>query len=394
MRHWLLPWAFALVPFFSLATTHAQETKVDQSPLPFKVVRAFPELRLVRPIVLTHDGVDPKSIYVASQLGPIHRVPNDPQATEDDLELFFDWEEHVRYKDQENEEGLLGFAFHPNYKENGEFFLHYTSADLEPHTSVIARFKAKDGKGDPNSFEEIMRIPQPFWNHNGGQLQFGPDGYLYIALGDGGKANDPFGHGQNLATLLGSILRIDIDHKENNKPYAIPKDNPFVEVKNARPEIYAYGLRNVWGMHFDPKTKMLWAADVGQDLWEEINIIRKGGNYGWNLREGLHEFPPGRPPVNEVNLIEPVWEYHHDIGKSITGGMVYRGEKLPELQGWYLYADYVSGKVWGLKYDKGTVANGEIAAEQKMPYISFGTDADGEVYLTDAFGQLWQIAKQ
>jgi quinoprotein glucose dehydrogenase len=395
MRRWLVTWAVALLPLVSVSAANAQDAKVDQSPMPLKVQRAFPNLRLVRPIVLTHDGVDAKSLYVASQLGKIHRMPNDPKAAENDLELFLDWEEHVTYKDKENEEGLLGFTFHPKYKENGEFFLHYTSADLEPHTSVVARFKAKDGKADPKSYQEILRIPQPFWNHNGGQLQFGPDGYLYIALGDGGKANDPFKNGQNLATLLGKILRIDVDHHDQGKAYAVPKDNPFVNDKNAKPEIYAYGLRNVWGMHFDPETKMLWAADVGQDLWEEIDIIRKGGNYGWNLREGFHEFPPGRKPANETGLIDPIWDYHHDIGKSITGGMVYRGKALPELQGWYVYADYVSGKVWALKYDAKagkTVANREIAAE-KMPYISFGTDAAGEVYLTDAFGQIWQFGK-
>jgi glucose/arabinose dehydrogenase len=396
MRRWL----FLSLMVFPLALAAlassllAEEPKVDESPMPVKVVRAFPELRLNRPIVLTHDGVDPKSIYIASQLGKIHRLPNNQRATENDLELFLDWEEHVVYKDKENEEGLLGFVFHPNYKENGEFFLHYTSADHAPQTSVIARFKAKGGKADPASHEQLMVIEQPFWNHNGGQLQFGPDGYLYIALGDGGKANDPLGHGQNLATWLGSILRIDVDRKDEGKAYAIPKDNPFVNVKDAQPEIYAYGLRNVWGMHFDPKTDLLWAADVGQDLWEEINIIEKGGNYGWNLREGFHEFPPGRES-NEKGLLDPIWEYHHEIGKSITGGMVYRGKQVPELQGWYVYADYVSGRVWALKYDAEAgrvVANRPIATGPPMPYISFGTDADGEVFITDAFGQIWQFA--
>ena len=170
-----------------------------------------------------------------------------------------------------------------------------------------------------------MRIKQPFWNHNGGTMVFGPDGYLYIGLGDGGAFNDPQMNGQNVQTLLGSILRIDVDHKDEKLNYAIPHDNPFVgEARFAREEVYAYGLRNVWRISFDRENGQLWAADVGQDTWEEINLIRKGGNYGWNLREGRHKFgPAGSEP--RADLIEPIWEYHHDIGKSITGGNVYRG---------------------------------------------------------------------
>jgi glucose/arabinose dehydrogenase len=213
---------------------------------------------------------------------------------------------------------------------------------------------------------------------------------LYIGLGDGGKANDPFGNGQNLGTLLGSMLRIDVDHQDAGKKYAVPKDNPFVEQNNAQPEIWAYGLRNVWGMSFDRATGTLWAADVGQDLWEEIDIIVRGGNYGWNLREGKHPFGP-RGVGPRPGLIEPVWEYHHSIGKSITGGCVYRGQRVPELVGTYVYADYVSGKLWALKYDeqqKKVLANYSLKDKQ-MPIIAFGEDEQGEVYLTDAFGMIW-----
>ncbi|HEV3237019.1 MAG TPA: PQQ-dependent sugar dehydrogenase, partial [Gemmataceae bacterium] len=229
--------------------------------------------------------------------------------------------------------------------------------------------------------EVLLTIKKPFWNHDGGTLCFGPDGYLYFTHGDGGLANDPFNNGQNLNSLLGKVLRIDVDHKDKDLPYAIPKDNPFVNKKDARPEVWAYGLRNVWRMAFDKKTGKLWASDVGQNLYEEIDILVSGGNYGWNLREGLHPFgDKGVGPRKD--LIEPIWEYHHDIGKSLTGGCVYHGPRLKELDGAYLYADYVSGKIWALRYDdakKRVVANQPIR-DPKAAVMSFGEDEKGEVY--------------
>jgi quinoprotein glucose dehydrogenase len=290
------------------------------------------------------------------------------------------------YKDNENEEGLLGLAFHPKYKENGQFFLYYTTRDA-PHMSVISRFKAsaKDAdQADPSSEEELLRIPQPYWNHNGGTICFGPDGFLYIGLGDGGSANDPHGNGQNLQTLLGKILRIDVDHKDEGKAYASPKDNPYVGRDDALPEIYASGLRNVWRIAFDRETGTLWAGDVGQNLWEEIDLIVKGGNYGWSVRESAHPFGPnGSGP--RADLIDPIWEYDHQVGKSITGGFVYRGKKVQELRGKYVYADYVSGKIWALKYDEAAqkvVSNEEVPAVSGVAIISFGEDEAGEAYFS------------
>ncbi len=368
---------------------------LPDTPTSLKQVRAFPNLRFRRPIVLTHapDGSD--RVFVASQLGAIQMFPNDPDVKETQVSTFIDLEDRVIYKDKENEEGLLGLVFHPKFKENGQFFVYYTTRSA-PHTSVVSRFRTVPGdltKGDPASEEELLRIPQPYWNHNGGGLAIGPDGYLYIALGDGGFKDDPHGHGQNLETLLGSILRIDVNRKDAGKNYAIPADNPFRETPKAQPEIYAYGFRNVWGMAFDSATGLLWAADVGQDLWEEIDIVVKGGNYGWKLREATHKFKDGSDA--RPDLVEPVWEYHHDIGKSITGGFVYRGKNLPDLVGCYLYADYVSGKVWALKLDEKTrkpIANYAIQ-DTKMPIIAFGADSRGEAYLTDSFGQIWTIGK-
>ena len=373
-----------LLPALALAQ------KVDESPLPLKMDRAFPELRILRPTVFTTAGDGTERIFTTTQQGIINVMPNDQKITE--TSPFLDISDKVMYKDRENEEGLLGLAFHPKYKDNGQFFVYYTTTDA-PHTSVISRFRvSKDdpNKADPKSEEELMRNPQPFWNHNGGNIIFGPDGYLYIGLGDGGSGNDPMGNGQNLETLLGSILRIDVDHKDEGKNYAIPKDNPFVDKPGARPEIYAYGVRNIWGMSFDKKTGLFWAADVGQNLWEEIDIIVKGGNYGWNIREGFHKFA-GKTEEKPEGVIDPIWEYHHDLGKSITGGHVYRGKRLPDLVGYYIYADYVTGKVWALKYDEKAkkVTENRSIESTSMPYMCIGEDAEGELYLCDAFGQIW-----
>ena len=287
-RHFLLLVGLALFALADARTLVAQEKQALQpmpdTPLPLKQVRAFPNVRFRRPIVLTHAGDGSDRVYVASQLGTIQVFANNPQLEESQLATFLDIENKVMYKDNENEEGLLGFAFHPKFKENGQFFLYYTTRDAA-HTSVVSRFRTLKGdptKADPKSEEELLRIPQPYWNHNGGALAFGPDGHLYIALGDGGFKDDPHGHGQNLETLLGSILRIDVDHQSPGKKYAIPADNPFVGKEKAQPEIYAYGFRNVWGMAFDKETGHFWAADVGQDLWEEIDIVVKGGNHGFS----------------------------------------------------------------------------------------------------------------
>src|SRR5262249_38304526 len=287
-------------------------------------------------LLLTHAGDGTNRVFVGIQQGTIHVFPNDQKATK--TRVFLDISARVRYSDNENEEGFLGLTFHPQYKKNGEFFVFYTDkkARLE---NVVSRFRvSKDdpNRADPASEEELLRIKHPFWNHDGGTICFGPDGYLYVALGDGGAANDPFDNGQNLKSILGKVLRIDVDHKDRGLPYAIPKDNPFVSKKDVRPEIFAYGLRNVWRMAFDRKTGELWAADVGQKLWEEIDIVKAGGNCGWNRREGWQPFGP-RGVGPRKDLIDPIWQYHHDIGKSITGGLVYRGERFKALQGAYVY---------------------------------------------------------
>jgi glucose/arabinose dehydrogenase len=370
--------------------------EVDQRPLPVETALAFPDLHWAgwspespagkvtphRPLVLTHACDGSNRVFVATQRGVIHVFPNEPKATQ--TKVFLDIQDQVYYSDEENEQGFLGLAFHPNYKKTGEFFVFYTLRK-PALTNVLCRYRvSKDDpdRADPSSREELLRIKRPFWNHDGGTVVFGPDGYLYLALGDGGAADDPFSNGQNLKTLLAKVLRIDVDHKDPGKPYAVPKDNPFVGRQDACPEVWAYGLRNVWRMAFDRQTGVLWASDVGQNLYEEIDHIEKGGNYGWKLREGLHPFGPGGSGPRP-DLIEPIWEYHHDVRKSLTGGLVYRGRGVPELQGLYLYGDYVTTKIWALGYDpaqKRVVANHPLP-DRGVPILSFGEDEQGETYL-------------
>lgn len=367
--------------------------QVVETPLDVRIERAFPDVQFDRPLLITHAGDGTNRVFVMSQLGKVFVFPNDEDVTEPGV--FLDIESRVRYDDKENEEGFLGLAFHPKFKSNGELYVCYTTTDT-PHTSVISRFrrsKNDPNRADPTSEEELLRIPRPYWNHDGGTLVFGPDGYLYIGLGDGGFRDDPHGNGQNLEALLGKILRIDVDHHDRGKAYAIPKDNPFANRKDARGEIWAYGVRNIWRMAFDRQTGVCWAADVGQDIWEEIDLIERGGNYGWNLREGQHKF--GRNGIEaRADLIDPIFEYHHDVGKSITGGQVYRGERVPELAGAYLYADYITGKVYALRYDfskKQVVANQPIAGNV-LPVFSFGEDESGEVYFMTTQGFLYRFA--
>ncbi len=378
-----------------------QPAAAEDVPLPVGVERAFPNVIFDRPIVVTHANDGTNRVFVAEQEGIIKVMPNDQDV--EDATVFLDIDERCVYKDNQNEEGLLGFAFHPKFKENGQLFVYYTTASAE-HTSVISRFTVSQENPnvvDAASEEEIMRIPQPYWNHNGGTICFGPDGYLYVALGDGGSGNDPEGNGQNLTTVLGAILRIDVDKKADGRNYAIPADNPFIgqtvpgrggRKLPVREEIYAYGLRNVWRMAFDRVDGTLWAADVGQNLWEEINVIEKGGNYGWNVREAKHWFRPDGNDQDRTDLIDPVWEYHHSIGKSITGGCVYRGSRVPQLVGKYVYADYVTGLLWALDYDKlsGKVVNYSLTGE-KQPVMTFGDDEAGDVYFTTTFGMLYRF---
>ncbi len=339
-----------------------------------------------RPVDLVHARDGSGRLFVLEQAGII-QVIKDQQVV---AQPFLDIRDRVGSSG--NEQGLLGIAFHPKFSENGYFYLNYTDYSGD---TVISRFTAPLGESsdhpvaDPSSELVLLRVDQPYANHNGGQLIFGPDGYLWIGLGDGGSQGDPNGNGQNPNALLGKILRIDVD---GGDPYAIPVDNPYAS-GGGSPEVWAIGLRNPWRFSFDHATGDLYIADVGQGKWEEIDFYASGPqltppNYGWNIREGNHTYSGG---VANTELIDPVFEYGHDVGCSVTGGMVYRGKALPQFTGVYLFGDYCSGTIWGLVQNDGNWQTKELF---QTPYkiASFGEDQDGEIYLMDLNGGVYQLA--
>lgn len=308
---------------------------------------------------------------------------------------FLDISEKVTYR---GERGLLGLAFHPDYAQNGYLYINYI--DGEGNT-VIARMQVSQNnpnKVEPGTETVLMKVDQPYANHNGGHLVFGPDGYLYLSLGDGGSAGDPQGNGQSLDTLLGKILRVDID---NGEGYAIPRDNPFAQ-GGGEPEIWYYGLRNPWRIAFDPHTADMYIADVGQNRWEELNFVPADStapkNFGWNFYEGNH---PYRDDISgEIpDLVMPVFEYSHSEGCSITGGEVYRGDTLVAWHGVYLFGDYCEGKVWGLLMPQGEDPPGEdwmveLLFDEASLISAFGQDSLGNLYLVDHRGALYRLVEE
>lgn len=361
---------------------------------PVQVVTAYPRLRFNRPLWIGALPDGSGRMVVVEQDGVIRAFANQPEASSSSVLL--DWRSRT-YR-RHNEEGLLGLAFHPEFQKNRTLFIHY-SAD-NPRRGVVSRFKmdARFTRIDPGSEQVILEQPQPWGNHNGGDLQFGPDGYLYITFGDGGAGDDPLNSGQDLSTWLGSILRIEVGARGR---YRVPKDNPFVGQREVRPEIWAYGLRNVWRMSFDRETGQLYAGDVGQNAWEEIDIIVRGGNYGWKVKEGTRPFARAmrggrgrrgrRVPTPEQiarPVIDPIIEFPVSEARSITGGHVYRGAKHPQLRGVYLYADYATGNIWGLRYDGAKVTQNRLLARGRG-IASFGEDADGEVYFASFDGRIY-----
>ena len=361
-------------------------------PLPYRAERVFPRLHFKSPTVLTSaPGTD--RLFVAEQYGKLFSIPNNPGTAAADL--FLDATTLVPRLAAERKEDLefeavYGLAFHPQFADNRYcyvcYVVHYRDNKLGQHPAGtrVSRFtvsRTDPPRCDPSSEKPIISWLQG--GHNGGCLKFGPEGYLYISSGDGGPAfpPDPLKAGQDVTNVLSAIMRVDVDREQAGRAYAIPQDNPFVDLKDARGEVWAYGLRNPWRMSFDRKTGELWCADVGQNLYEEVDIIQKGGNYGWSRREGFHPFGAKGTGVKK-EFIEPIWEYHHDVGKSMTGGTVYRGKQFPELEGHYVHADYVTSKIWAIKYDekaKRVTANRSIKDPAK-PVLSFGEDEQGELY--------------
>ena len=291
------------------------------------------------------------------------------------------------------ERGLLGLAFHPDYTTNGFFFVNYTAGNGD---TVISRFAVSpedSNRADADSEMEILRFDQPFSNHNGGHLAFGPDGYLYIATGDGGSGGDPQNNGQDLNTLLGKILRLDVD----GGSAGIPPDNPFASTATARSEIWAYGLRNPWRFSFDRKTGDLFIADVGQNAIEEIDFqpaaSTGGENYGWRLKEGSRCFNPSSN-CDDESLVDPIIEYSHSLGCSVTGGFRYRGKQSAALEGVYVFGDYCSGTIWGATPNGDGTWSRRVLAETDLQIASFGEDTDGNLYVVDLSGSIYRLVSK
>jgi glucose/arabinose dehydrogenase len=429
MRQIILPLATLCSLFFFSAAAQ---------PLPkIALQRVFPKLVFsesqdARPVWMSEAPDGSGRMFIVYQVGKILVVKKGSDGS--DAKEFLNIEDRHPYF--ENEDGLLSIAFHPGFRTNGLFYIYYTQknppGDLKkyqdglptafPYRSIVSEFKVSAtnaDKADMSSERILLQVQEPFWNHKGGELCFGPDGYLYLGLGDGGLGDDPLGNGQNTATLLAKMLRIDVNSRTTigrsagaeHLQYGIPSDNPFVneldmDGRGARKEIYAYGLRNPWRYSFDRKTGALWCGDVGQDLWEEIDLIVKGGDYGWSVREGAHHFKPGPPGAR---YIDPVMEYphrpdllheslfpDHGIGTCVIGGYVYRGKKFPSLDGIYIYADYTLGTIWGLRYDYATkkITEQGTLLQQPKNIDSFAEDADGEIYALMQDGGIYQITVQ
>ena len=355
----------------------------------YEVVKAFPNLSFSKPVDFQSPNDGTNRIFIVEQEGMIKVFANNSNVLSQ--KTFLDIRDKVN--SSSSEMGLLGLAFHPNYSQNGYFYVDYTSTNPNRHT-VVARYKISDSNpdsADKSSELILLTQDQPYANHNGGRVIFGPDGYLYISFGDGGLGGDPNNNGQNLKTFLGKILRIDVDSKGDNKNYSIPPSNPFAgNTLGYKEEIYAYGLRNPWRFSFDLVTNKLWCADVGQDTWEEIDTIQNGKNYGWRIMEGKHCYnPPSNCDTSGLTL--PIFEYDHSSGNcSITGGFVYRGISVPELTGKYIYADYCTANIWVLDVS-GTTPENKFLLEAPGEITAFGVDQNNELYFCDFDGNIYKF---
>lgn len=375
---------------------------------PLTLVPAFTNLKIERPIAVVSPQDGSKRLFLAQQRGKVIILPKDENSAEAATFLDLSDRKMEASEGSKFEEGLDGMAFHPKFAQNGKFYVFYTQQD--PKRAVISEMqvsKADANKADPSTERVLLEVRLPWWWHHSGNIAFGPDGMLYIALGDGGgKDGDPLRWGQNLFVMNGKVLRIDVDGKTGARNYGIPADNPFVGKDAAHAEVWAYGFRNPWGMSFD-EAGNLWLADVGQELWEEINLVEKGGNYGWSMREGMVKYwrRTDEPPA-DAKFVDPIFVYDHTHGISITGGIVYRGDKLPKLKGAYIYGDWGFGRVWALRYDTAAkkVTGNELLIETALlgkpgkersafQPTAFCEDADREVLALDWSGKIFRLAK-
>ena len=366
----------------SIETTTTEE-EVLADLIDFNRVYQNLSIKKITDIVDPVDGAP--RLYITTQDGIIYSLDRDE--TSPNANIFLDLRDLV--STQYNEEGLLGVAFDPGFGTSREFYVYYIAPS--PRRSVIARY-VDHGYGldaDESSSEILLEIPQPFGNHNGGKLMFGPEGFLYIAVGDGGGANDPNEHAQNLETLLGSILRIDVQGDRDDAMYDIPHTNPFYNSADYRSEIWAYGLRNPWGFDFDIASGTLWAADVGQELWEEVNKVVPGGNYGWNELEGFGCLSD--TTACDIGTVLPTWTYGREQGCSIIGGVMYTGTSVPGLKGMYLFGDHCMGTIWAIKDGVGFLFVAELG-QVSGNITAFGSDELGEVYVGTREGDIYRLS--
>jgi glucose/arabinose dehydrogenase len=362
-----------------------EEPPPPAEPPAIAVEPVFTQLVFDQPLAMMQAPADSSRWFVVEKAGFVREFANDPEAALNDVSTFVDIS--ARVDSSPSEGGLLGMAFHPDFGTNGEVFLSYTrpSGGLE---SVISRFLIDPSSGalDESSEEILLTVPQFAGNHNGGNLAFGPDGFLYAGFGDGGGSGDPQQNGQDTSNVLATIVRIDVD---GGTPYAIPADNPFAGNTECPqgvgtlgcPEIFAWGFRNPWRFSFDRQTGDLWVGDVGENSWEEVNRVEISENYGWRQREGAHCFNP--PSTCSTDNVDPITEYGHDVGNSITGGYVYRGSVIPDLQGFYLFGDFVSGRIWTIAADSEQGADADELVDTGLQIASFAESNEGELYLLD-----------
>ncbi len=343
---------------------------------------------LENPVLLTSANDGLQRLFVVEKTGKIFSFNKEGK----NKKLYLDASSLITTRG--NEQGLLSLAFHPNFSENGYLYIYYTASNKD---NTLARLTARPPYAESvtlDTLEVLFAEEDPASNHNGGMLTFSLDGYLYLGMGDGGKGGDPWDNAQNLQTLLGKMLRIDVNQPQG---YSIPGDNPFVNVQNVRPEIWAYGLRNPWRHSVDAVTGDIWIADVGQNKWEEIHFqaatSRGGENYGWRFMEGSHCFKPKKKckKASKVKLVEPVAEYSHKLGCSVTGGYVYRGAKISQLQGKYIFGDYCTGTIWII--DKENNFHMQELFKTKMNISSFGIDDENELYVLDYKGSIFKLKK-
>ena len=377
-----------------------------EPPPPYKTERAFPKLKFDEPLDLTY-GPGTNRMFIAERYGKIYSFDNKKDVNKADLALEI--KPGTDSKGMPMKKVIYAFTCHPKFKENGYLFVTWIpnpETEGQPKGSRVSRFTAKGEPPVVDLASEKIIFEWPNGGHNGGCLKFGPDGMLYLVTGDGSGIADEFNIGQDLSSIHAKLLRIDVDNSTTARPYNIPADNPFLETKGARPEVYAYGLRQLWRFSFDRKTGDLWGGEVGQDLWEMIYKVQKGGNYGWSVMEGAHDFRPERKK-GPTPILKPVVEHSHSDFRSITGGFLYRGKRLPELQGQYIYGDFDTGRIWAFKHSTLMISQGEATPEvtdfvvdhrelARTTYriVSWGEDADGEIYLCDfTGGGLHQLVK-